>query len=257
MQCPVIWVEMLSSRVYGVDLSVCCRLQTPRNGIDFDMHSCFLLKELRPLYATHWVAPIVWPYKHDGFLRSCDFHSFSDVFPASPASEFPPYIMIVTVSGDPYSPDVTDVHLPKNFREFAGCARCGREAMDDCWAMGAMMNYDGQVVTGTTHLACVYCATYQAIADFLQPNWWKMLQIEVGNVAFLVPHKCLTAQKVQSPNTPRILLTSHACMSTVLLWICSRYMFTQLSQLQCFRLRTGASMCFWCRSCLEDEEQWK
>ncbi|KAL0054697.1 hypothetical protein WJX82_001155 [Trebouxia sp. C0006] len=97
-------------------------LQTPRNGIDFDMHSCFLLKELRSLYATHWVAPIVWPYKHDGFLRSCDFHSFSDVFPASPASEFSPCIMIVTVSGDPYSPDVTDVHLPKNFREFAGCA---------------------------------------------------------------------------------------------------------------------------------------
>ena len=246
------WVEMLSCRVCGVDLSVCCRLQTPRNGIDFDMHSCFLLKELRSLYATHWVAPIVWPYKHDGFLRSCDFHSFSDVFPASPASEFSPYIMIVTVSGDPYSPDVTDVHLPKNFREFAGCARCGREAMDDCWAMGAMMDYDSQAVTGTTHLACVYCATYQAIADFLQPNWWKMLQIEVGNVALMFDStKSTTAKYTKN-------LASITCMyATILLWICSSYMFTQLSQLQCFRLSTDASMCFGAGGCLEDEEQWK
>lgn len=87
--------------------------------------------------------------------------------------------MIVTVSGDPYSPDVTDVHLPKAFREFSQCARCGREAMD-CWAMGAMMEYDIQAVTGHTHLACVYCATYQAIADFLQPDWRTILQSEVS-----------------------------------------------------------------------------
>ena len=60
-----------------------------------------------------------------------------------------------------------------------------QRGMDDCWAMGAMMDYDSQAVTGTTHLACVYCATYQAIADFLQPNWWKVLQIEVGNVALM------------------------------------------------------------------------
>ena len=144
------------------------------------MHSCFLSREPRSLYATHWVAPIVWPYEHIGHLNSCDFHSFSDVFPASPASDFSPYIKIVTVSGDPYSPDVTDIHLPKNFREFAECARCGRGAMDDCWAMGAMMEYNNQAVTGHTHLACVYCATYQAIADFLQPDWRKLPRLEVN-----------------------------------------------------------------------------
>jgi len=46
--------------------------------------------------------------------------------------------------------------------------------------MGAMMEYDDQAVTGNTHLACVYCAVYQAIADFLQPNWCRMLQLEVS-----------------------------------------------------------------------------
>ncbi len=40
--------------------------------------------------------------------------------------------------------------------------------MDDCWALGAMMEYDNQAVTRNTYLACVYCATYQAIADFFQ-----------------------------------------------------------------------------------------
>jgi len=130
------------------------------------MHSCFLSREPRSLYATHWVAPIVSPYKHDGYVGSCAFYSFSDVFPTSLVCEFLPYIMIVTVSEDPYSPDDTDFHLPKAFREFSQCARCGRKAMDDCWAMGAMMEYDNQAVTGNTHLACVYCAAYQAIADY-------------------------------------------------------------------------------------------
>ena len=144
------------------------------------MHSCFLSGEPRSLYATHWVAPIVFPYEHDGYLRSCDFYSFSDVFPTAPASEFLPYIKIVTVSGDPYNPDDTDFHLPKAFREFSHCARCGRKAMDDCWAMGAMMGYDNQAVTEHTHLACVYCATYQAITDCVQSDWWEVLQLQVS-----------------------------------------------------------------------------
>lgn len=53
--------------------------------------------------------------------------------------------------------------------------------MDDCWAMAAMMEYDNQAVTEHTHLACVYCATYQAIAEFLRPDWCKILQIQVGH----------------------------------------------------------------------------
>ena len=150
-------------------------MRPPLNGNDFDMHNCFL-----SLYATHWVAPVVSPYKHHGYVGSCALYSFSHVFPWSLVCEFLPYIMIVSVSGDPYSPDDTDFHLPKAFREFSHCARCGRKAMDDCWAMGAMMDYDDQAVTGNTHLACVYCAAYQAIADFLQPNWRRMLQLEVS-----------------------------------------------------------------------------
>lgn len=118
--------------------------------------------------------------------------------------------MIVTISGDPYSPDVTDVHLPQKYREFGECAVCGRAAMDDCWAMAAMMEYDNQAVTEHTHLACVYCATYQAIAEFLRPDWCKILQIQVmpdsgimHSLCCYTPHTYVTALLTLVLNTKR------------------------------------------------------
>ncbi|KAL0018380.1 hypothetical protein WJX77_010803 [Trebouxia sp. C0004] len=95
-------------------------LRHPRNGIDFDMHSCFLSKRAQ--------------------------------------------ISVCNALGR------------------AECASCGRETVDDCWAMGAMMEYNSRAVTRHTHLAWVYCATCQAIADFLQPDWHKILQLEVQEV---------------------------------------------------------------------------
>ena len=47
--------------------------------------------------------------------------------------------------------------------------------MDDCWAVGAVMEYDHQVVTRNTHLARVYWATYQFMTDILQSEFWKLL----------------------------------------------------------------------------------
>ena len=62
-------------------------------------------------------------YKYDGYAGGCALYNFSDVFPSSLVCEFLPYIMIVTVSGDPYSPDDTDFNMPKAFREFSQFSR--------------------------------------------------------------------------------------------------------------------------------------
>ena len=101
-------------------------------------------------------APIISPYKHIGHLSSCAFHSFSDVFPASPASE-------VDRDGrdGQRSPNVTDIR-PRDLGSSMSVQDAAEGALVDCWAMEATMEYNSRAVTEHTHLACMYCATYDS-----------------------------------------------------------------------------------------------
>ena len=60
--------------------------------------------------------------------------------------------------------------------------------------MGAMINYENQMATQNTHMACVYCATYGALKEFLQYDWCGVLQLlvpvwQLAPIAFWNPCK--------------------------------------------------------------------
>ena len=46
-------------------------------------------------------------------------------------------------------------------KRFGQCARCGRGAQDDCWAMGAPVNYKRHC-RGYIYGTCVFCAACEA-----------------------------------------------------------------------------------------------